>query len=102
MRAATPPLEEGNTGTFGFFKTAQFTPAYKILHNGKITALDPKYPEAHLGLGNVLELKGDLDGAIACFNEALRLDPTLAPAKRNLDRVRPKHYSEKDQERDHG
>ena len=31
---------------------------------------------AHYNLGTALKAKGDVNGAIACFREAIRLDPT--------------------------
>src|SRR5262249_53674769 len=41
-------------------------------------------PLAHNNLGIALKDKGDLDGAIACYRQALRLDPQFALAHTNL------------------
>ena len=42
---------------------------------------------AHNNLGTALSLKGETDEAIRQFQEALRLKPDLADARRNLDAV---------------
>jgi Tfp pilus assembly protein PilF len=39
---------------------------------------------AHNNLGNALRAKGELDGAIRCYQEAIRLDPKYALAHTNL------------------
>ena len=44
----------------------------------------PDFPDTHLNLGITLELKGDLDGAIAEYRQALRLKPDFPGAKNNL------------------
>jgi tetratricopeptide (TPR) repeat protein len=46
--------------------------------------LDPKYPYLYINLGNALKDKGDLDGAIAEYREAIRLYPQWAIAHYNL------------------
>jgi tetratricopeptide (TPR) repeat protein len=49
------------------------------------------YPEAsdmHMGLGAMLGNQGKFDEAIASFEEALRLDPNNAVARRLLDQAR--------------
>ena len=38
-------------------------------------AVRPDYPRLHLNLGRARQLGQDVDGAIACYREALRLDP---------------------------
>ena len=47
-------------------------------------SLDPRSALAHNNLGNALRDKGDLDGAIAEYREAIRLDPRFANAHCNL------------------
>jgi tetratricopeptide (TPR) repeat protein len=47
-------------------------------------ALRPKNPAVHCNLGVALQDKGDLKGAIACYEKALELDPRLAQAHNNL------------------
>jgi serine/threonine-protein kinase len=47
-------------------------------------ALRPLSSGAHLNLGNALEDKGDVDGAVRCFQRAIDLDPVLAAAHYNL------------------
>jgi len=46
-------------------------------------------PKLHNNLGAALEASGDLDGALAHYEIALRLDPDYALARRNLERARP-------------
>jgi tetratricopeptide (TPR) repeat protein len=47
-------------------------------------ALDPKKAKAHNNLGNALQAKGDLDGAIAAYRKAIALDPNDAERRYNL------------------
>jgi tetratricopeptide (TPR) repeat protein len=47
-------------------------------------AAHPRNAVARNNLGTVLALRGDLDGAIACFQKAIELNPTLALGHRNL------------------
>lgn len=49
--------------------------------------LDSKSGRSHLVLARALEATNDLDGAIAAYAEALRLDRTLPGAENNLNRV---------------
>ena len=44
----------------------------------------PDFPETHINLGVALELRGDLDGAIAEYRQALRMKPDDAKAHYNL------------------
>ena len=53
-------------------------------------ALAPDSPEAHNNLGGALAATGRTAEAISEFEHALRLDPTLVSARRNLDLVRPR------------
>ncbi len=50
-----------------------------------VIASDPNAPEPHANLGVVLARSGDLDGAIAELQTALRLRPDLPGARRNLE-----------------
>jgi Flp pilus assembly protein TadD len=43
--------------------------------------------EAHNGLGVALVYRGDIKGAIGHFREALRLDPSHAGVRANLERL---------------
>jgi Flp pilus assembly protein TadD len=45
----------------------------------------PDYPEAHNHLGLALVRKGQTDEAIRQFQEALRLKPDYAAARRSLE-----------------
>jgi serine/threonine protein kinase/Flp pilus assembly protein TadD len=51
-------------------------------------AAHPRHPAAHHNLGFALELKGNMDGAIAEYKEALRLDPSYTYAYVFLGRAR--------------
>src|SRR5262249_8977132 len=46
-------------------------------------AAHPRNAAAHTNLGGALHDKGDRDGAIACYREAVRLDPKFAVAQNN-------------------
>jgi tetratricopeptide (TPR) repeat protein len=50
-------------------------------------ALRPDNPVAHHNLGGTLHLKGDLEGAIACLEKAISLDPKFADAHFSLGLV---------------
>jgi tetratricopeptide (TPR) repeat protein len=47
-------------------------------------AADPQLADAHYNLGNLLGRRGDLAGAARLFAAALKIDPTDAGAKANL------------------
>ena len=53
-------------------------------HILKAIAVEPKSAEAHNNYGNVLRKKGDLEGAIYEYHEALKIDPKLPEAHLNL------------------
>ena len=40
----------------------------------------PFYPEAYLVLGNIYNEKGDIDVAIKCYKEAIKIKPNYAEA----------------------
>jgi tetratricopeptide (TPR) repeat protein len=54
--------------------------AWALVHSQKAVELDPKNAQAHSNLGIVLQLQGDVKGAIACYRKALALDPKLPGA----------------------
>jgi tetratricopeptide (TPR) repeat protein len=54
-------------------------------------------PDAFKNLGISLDAQGDFKGAIWCWVEALKLDPTYAQAQRLLDEVFLKHPTLKEQ-----
>jgi tetratricopeptide (TPR) repeat protein len=72
----------GDTLQFVKKDWAGATAAYR-----KAISLNPIYIWSHLNLGKALQNSGDLDGAIACFRETLRLDP------KNLDPKHPAAYA---------
>src|SRR5262249_10876190 len=47
-------------------------------------ALQPDNPGVHLNLGSGLHEKGDVEGAIRCFQAALRISPKYATAHHSL------------------
>jgi tetratricopeptide (TPR) repeat protein len=50
----------------------------------------PKYAGAHVGLGNVMSDKGDLDGAEASYRAALAIDPDAATIYFNMGNLNTK------------
>jgi tetratricopeptide (TPR) repeat protein len=46
--------------------------------------VQPKYPDAHYHLGEILQKKGDLDAAIEEYETATRLNPNYFEAQRDL------------------
>jgi tetratricopeptide (TPR) repeat protein len=50
-------------------------------------ALEPRYVEAHINLGVSLAHADDYDGAIGHFQEALRLKPSKAFVRKNIERM---------------
>jgi tetratricopeptide (TPR) repeat protein len=47
-------------------------------------AAHPECAMAHIALGDALTSEGDVDGAITCFREAIRLEPKYAPTYDSL------------------
>jgi Flp pilus assembly protein TadD len=54
-----------------------------------VIALQPRSAEAHAGLGYMLALTGDRDGAARHWTEALRLNPDFPGLRERLERLRP-------------
>ena len=54
----------------------------------KTILLDPHYADAHFNLGIVHQERGRLEEALRCYDEAARLDSTLADAAAAADFVR--------------
>jgi tetratricopeptide (TPR) repeat protein len=52
-------------------------------------AIDPTNPTANNNMALILLARGDIDGAVALFQQALKYDPQFAPARANLDKLRP-------------
>jgi len=55
--------------------------------------LKPEDAFVRYRLGLALSMKGDVKGAIAAYQEALRLDPSLTEAREGLDRARKREGS---------
>lgn len=55
--------------------------------------LEHHRPEAHNILGGICEAKGDRHEATKHYRVALEIDPTYAPAGKNLERVASRPYS---------
>jgi Tfp pilus assembly protein PilF len=49
--------------------------------------MDPAAAAPHNNLAHLLESRGELDAARREYEQALRLDPDLAPAKRGIARL---------------
>ena len=60
---------------------------------GKAIALKPERPEAFNFLGALCEIKGDRLGADKQYRTALSLEPTYAPAQKNLARITSRPYT---------
>ncbi|MGO9255006.1 MAG: tetratricopeptide repeat protein [Bryobacteraceae bacterium] len=56
----------------------------------ELVALDPGSPDLRNNLGILLARTGDISAATAQFEAALKLDPTHAAARRNLELIRKK------------
>lgn len=56
-----------------------------IVENGKALVIDPDLSNAHSNLGAALQMKGDLDGAIAQYRRALVTNPQNDIVRTNLD-----------------
>jgi tetratricopeptide (TPR) repeat protein len=80
------------------FPHTQLSTAWRGLHNWdeaeasarraiELSRKYPRYSGAHVGLGNVLLQKGDLDGAEASYRAAITLDPDQAGPYFNLGLV---------------
>jgi hypothetical protein len=57
------------------------------LYSYRAVQAKPTHPSLHVVYGAMLEGRHDLDGAIAEYREALRLDPNHDRARRNLQRA---------------
>ena len=57
-------------------------------HLREAARLKPGDPDIVANLGTVLALRGDLEGAIAAYQQALRIDPNHKTARANLDHAR--------------
>ena len=65
----------------------QFREAIDVFRAG--LALVPESPQGHNNLGGALAASGRTAEAIVEFEQALRLDPNLVSARRNLELLRP-------------
>ena len=88
----------GSAETFGalFFRAGsllvereQFREAIDVFRAG--LALVPESPQGHNNLGGALAASGRTAEAIVEFEQALRLDPNLVSARRNLELLRRKN-----------
>ena len=57
-------------------------------HFSRTISLEPGYADAHFNLGIVHQERGRLEEALRCYDEAARLDSTLADAAAAADFVR--------------
>ena len=63
-------------------------PAASSVQHARTIALEPTYADAHFNLGIVHQERGRLEEALRCYDEAARLDSTLADAAAAADFVR--------------
>ena len=71
----------------GFILLKEKKPAEAEAEYRRAVSLAPENGSAHWRLGRVLERGGKKDEAKASYKEALRLDPTLEGAKKDLERL---------------
>jgi serine/threonine-protein kinase len=69
---------------FWFLNSEPPRPAEAARYYTAAVALRPSSPGVHLNLGVALDMAGQYDEAIACFEKAIALDPRYAPAHDNL------------------
>ena len=84
-QAPEDPLALYNAGTGRLFAEEQTDRAAALLERAADGAPPELAPRAYYNLGNARLAAGDAPGAVAAYRRSLRLDPSLRPAKRNLE-----------------
>jgi len=84
-QAPDDPLALYNAGTGRLFAEEQAKKATSLLERAADQAPPELAPRAFYNLGNARLAAGDAAGAAAAYRRSLRLEPSLRPAKRNLE-----------------
>lgn len=83
-----PDLIEGRSNLANlYFKLKLYNQAKAEYESLEKSRLGAKAGEVRNNLGNIYEVTGDLEGAIAKYNQALSLDPSLKWTRFNLARI---------------
>ena len=72
---------------FGILRLAQGKPGEAVRLIRQALAIDARFPDAHLNLGNALAVQGQIEAALASFRQALKLEPNLPQAHYNIGKA---------------
>ncbi len=84
-QAPDDPRALYNAGTGRLLADSQPKKAAALLERAAAGAPPELAPRAYYNLGNARLAAGDAPGAVEAYRQSLRLDPSLGPAKRNLE-----------------
>src|SRR5579859_4880181 len=68
----------------GILRLAQGNPGEAVRLIRQALAIDGRFPDAHLNLGNALAAQKQFDQAVASYRQAVQLDPRLPQAHYNI------------------
>lgn len=80
----SPYLKLGSFTNWGNLRMEQNNPVAAAVLFQKVVETDPGLPLGWFNLGTALTALGNLEDAIACYQQAIQLDPTYAEAHQGL------------------
>ncbi len=80
----SPYLKLGTYTNWGDLRMEQGNPVAAAVLFQKVVETDPALPLGWFNLGTALKDMGNLDDAIACYQQAIQLEPTYAQAHQGL------------------